>query len=81
MNYHGTMRRIVLALAIIVILGVCLFLVPGCLPRGQKLLLLEVVKGNEIVLATNFDADDASTVSEIWDAAGEVPFTTSAVGP
>ena len=46
------------------------------LPPGMKLLHLRVYHGGECVLETNFDVPDTSTVSEIWDAAGQKPFST-----
>ncbi|MFT6110452.1 MAG: hypothetical protein ACJA2W_003378 [Planctomycetota bacterium] len=50
--------------------------VAGCLPMGQKLLLLEVLRGGEVILSTTFDAADTSTAAKIWDSAGEIPFST-----
>ena len=46
------------------------------LPPGMKLLHMRVHHGGECVLETNFDVPDSSTVSEIWDAAGQKPFST-----
>ena len=46
------------------------------LPPGMKLLQLRVHHGGECVLETNFDVPDTSTVSELWDAAGQKPFST-----
>ena len=46
------------------------------LPPGMKLLHLRVYHGGECVLETDFDVRDTSTVSEIWDAAGQKPFST-----
>jgi hypothetical protein len=46
------------------------------LPPGMKLLYLQVYHGGECVLETYFDVPDTSTVSEIWDAAGQKPFST-----
>ncbi len=51
-------------------------LAAACLPPGQKLLRLEVHQAGQVVLATVFDAADSCTVSEIWDEAGECPFST-----
>ena len=45
-------------------------------PPGMKLLHLRVYQGGECVLETDFDTPDTSTVSEIWDAAGQKPFST-----
>jgi hypothetical protein len=33
------------------------------------LLRMDVIQGREVILATQFDVDDHSSVSEIWDAA------------
>ncbi len=46
------------------------------LPPGMKLLYLQVYHGEECVLETYFDVPDTSTLSEIWDAAGQKPFST-----
>ena len=46
------------------------------LPPGLKLLHLRVYHGGECVLETDFDVPDTSTVSQIWDAAGQKPFST-----
>ena len=48
----------------------------SCLPPGQMLLSLEVSHRGEVVLSTVFDAPDYSTVAQLWDEAGERPFTT-----
>ena len=53
-----------------------LLILAGCLPPGQKLLGLEVRRGGELVLSTVFDAPDTSSEAELWDSAGEVPFST-----
>ena len=54
----------------------------ACMP-GQKLLSLEVVRGEEVLLVTAFDVVDTSTEAEMWDSAGEVPSSTrvSAIAP
>ena len=43
--------------------------VSSCVPPGQMLLRMDVIQGREVILATQFDVDDHSSVSEIWDAA------------
>jgi hypothetical protein len=48
----------------------------GCLPLGHKLLTLEIRQDDEVLLSTTFDVGDTSTEAEIWDSAGEVPFST-----
>ncbi|MAE45726.1 MAG: hypothetical protein CMJ86_02435 [Planctomycetes bacterium] len=53
----------------------------ACHPPGRKLLNMEVLQGDVVILATMFDVSDRSTVSEIWDAAGEKPFSTEVVAP
>ena len=68
--YKIQWRRI---LALVALSG----LLTSCgLPPGMKLLHLRVHHGGECVLETNFDVPDTSTVSEIWDAAGQKPFST-----
>ena len=47
--------------------------ISSCVPPGQKLLRMDVIRGREVILSTQFDVDDRSSVSEIWDAASEVP--------
>ena len=66
-------RRALKALALLAMSG----LLASCaLPPGMKLLHLRVYHGGERVLETDFDVRDTSTVSEIWDAAGQKPFST-----
>jgi len=66
-------RRALKALALLAMSG----LLASCaLPPGMKLLHLRVYHGGECVLETDFDVPDTSTVSEIWDAAGQKPFST-----
>ena len=48
----------------------------GCLPMGQKLLTLEVEQESRVLLSTTFDSDDTSSTAELWESAGEVPFST-----
>ena len=53
----------------------------ACLPPpGQKLLSLQVQRDGEFVLSTVFDVPDTSTEAELWDSAGEVPFSTTVDG-
>lgn len=63
--------------SLFVLLVACL---AGCLPLGQKLLTLEVQRDGEVLLSTTFDVLDTSTEAEIWDSAGEVPFSTEVDG-
>ncbi len=66
-------RRALKTLALLALSG---FLASCGLPPGMKLLHMRVHHGGECVLETNFDVPDSSTVSEIWDAAGQKPFNT-----
>lgn len=45
------------------------------------LLRMDVIQGREVILATQFDVDDHSSVSEIWDAASEVPVHAEVIKP
>lgn len=47
---------------------------------GQKLLTLEIRPDVEVLLSTTFDVLDTSTEAEIWESAGEVPFSTEVDG-
>ena len=49
--------------------------VASCLPPGRKLLNMTVENQGEVVFETSFDVSDSSDESEIWDAAGECPFS------
>ena len=60
----------------IALLAMSGFLASCGLPPGMKLLHLRVYHGGECVLETDFDVRDTCTVSEIWDAAGQKPFST-----
>lgn len=51
----------------------------SCLPPGQRLCSLEVVRGDAVVLETNFDVSDSKGIAAIWDEAGEVPFASPVV--
>jgi hypothetical protein len=55
--------------------------VSSCVPHGQMLLRMDVIQGREVILATQFDVDDHSSVSEIWDAASEVPVHAEVIKP
>ena len=61
-------------------LGLCLV---GCggLPPGMKLLRLEIEHAGETVVETLLDARDTSSVDEIWEAAGEPPFSGRLLDP
>ncbi len=48
----------------------------ACMPLGQKLLNLEIQQDGHVLLSTSFDVPDTSTESEIWNCAGEAPFST-----
>lgn len=48
----------------------------SCLPRGQVLLELSIVRVEEVLLVTHFDVSDDKLLKRIWDGAGEVPFST-----
>ena len=61
---------------VLALVAVSVLLASCGLPPGMKLLQLRVQHGGECVLETNFDVPDTSTVSEIWDAAGQKPFST-----
>jgi len=61
---------------VLALVAVSVLLASCGLPPGMKLLQLRVQHGGECVLETNFDVPDTSTVSEIWDAAGQEPFST-----
>ena len=58
------------------LVAMCGLLASCSLPPGMKLLYLQVHHGGKCVLETSFDVPDSSTVSEIWDAAGQKPFST-----
>ena len=49
--------------------------VASCLPPGRKLLNMTVENQGEVVFETSFDVSDTSDESEIWDAAGQCPFS------
>ena len=61
---------------ILALVAMCGLLASCGLPPGMKLLHLRVYHGGECVLETDFDVRDTSTVSEIWDAAGQKHFNT-----
>ncbi len=61
---------------VLALVAVSVLLASCGLPPGMKLLQLRVQHGGECVLETNFDVPDTSTVSELWDAAGQKPFST-----
>lgn len=65
----------------LIVCGCAIALVACGIPRGQKLLTLEIHHAQALVLETHFDADDRSTTSEIWDASGERPFSTQVAAP
>lgn len=58
---------------LLVAAGVILLAV-ACAVPGQKLLEMTFSRGGEVLLITQFDVADNSSLSEIWDAAGETPF-------
>ena len=47
----------------------------SCLPPGRKLLNMQVANQGELVFETSFDVSDTSDESELWDAAGQCPFS------
>jgi len=47
----------------------------ACLP-GRKLLELQVRHGSSTVLSTSFEAPDRQGGEQLWDRAGEAPFST-----
>jgi hypothetical protein len=47
----------------------------SCLPPGRKLLNMQVANQGELVFETVFDVSDTSDESELWDAAGQCPFS------
>lgn len=69
--------RILLALLLVLLLPFA----TSCNAPGQKLLKMEVLAGGELILTTRFDVPDRSSTSEMWDAAGEVPFSTEVLSP
>lgn len=50
-------------------------IVSSCLPPGRKLLNMTVASQGEVLVETIFDVADTSEESEIWDAAGQCPFS------
>ena len=47
----------------------------SCLPPGRKLLDMKVANEGEVIFETIFDVADTSDESEMWDAAGQCPFS------
>ena len=47
----------------------------SCLPQGRKLLNMQVANQGEVIFETMFDVSDTSDENEIWDAAGQCPFS------
>ncbi|MDE0892331.1 MAG: hypothetical protein OSB14_09115 [Planctomycetota bacterium] len=62
------MKNVFIALALCII-------VSACLPPGRKLLNMTVANQGEVVFETVFDVADSSDESELWDAAGQCPFS------
>ena len=60
-----------LAAALLSLAGACAF-------PGQKLLVMTISRGPEVILTTQFDVVDSSSLRDIWDAAGEVPVSSEA---
>jgi hypothetical protein len=60
-----------LAAALLSLAGACAF-------PGQKLLVMTIRRGPEVILTTQFDVVDSSSLRDIWDAAGEVPVSSEA---
>jgi len=56
------------------LLALCL-ISDSCLPPGRKLLNMKVSNQDEVVFETIFDVADTSAESEMWDAAGQCPFS------
>lgn len=50
-------------------------LAASCLPPGRKLLSLELERGGELILVTLFDVADTSEAAEMWERAGDAPFS------
>ena len=57
------------------VIALCVAVV-SCLPPGSKLLHMKVANQGEVVFETMFDVPDTSDEGEIWDAAGQKPFST-----
>ena len=62
------MKNVFIALALCII-------VSACLPPGRKLRNMTVANQGEVVFETVFDVADSSDESELWDAAGQCPFS------
>ena len=55
---------------------ISLCLISGsCLPPGRMLLNMTIENKGEVVVETIFDVSDTSAESEMWDTAGECPFS------
>jgi hypothetical protein len=57
-----------------IVVALCLVF-GSCLPPGRKLLSMKVSSAGEKVLETNYDVSDTSDESEMWEAAGQCPFS------
>jgi hypothetical protein len=57
-----------------VAIALCI-IVSACLPPGRKLLNMMVANQGEVLFETVFDVADTSEESEMWDAAGQCPFS------
>ena len=59
---------------IFTVISLCL-ISGSCLPPGRMLLNMTIENKGEVVVETIFDVSDTSAESEMWDTAGECPFS------
>ena len=59
---------------VFIVVVLCI-IVSSCLPSGRKLLSMTVASQGEVLFETIFDVADTSEESEMWDAAGQCPFS------
>ena len=61
---------------IFTVISLCL-ISGSCLHPGRMLLNMTIENKGEVVVETIFDVRDASAKSEMWDTAGECPFSVT----
>ena len=59
---------------LLAVIALCIAVV-SCLPPGRKLLNMKVANQEEVVFETMLEVSDTSDEGEIWDAAGQCPFS------
>ena len=68
------MARVLSMKNALLVIALCL-ISDSCMPMGRKLLNMMVVNQGEVLFETAFDVADTSDESEMWDAAGQCPFS------